>query len=116
MVLDEDADSLQSVTAVEEHPYIMRRFVGGQLRPFLEDPQKHQRKRRQELEPLYVLNGAIYIVKRDLLMNEDTLVGERNCGYVMPKERSIDIDDAEDFELAEFFLSRQSGNLGLEGD
>lgn len=100
-----EADSLQSVCPAEVHPYLLRTFEDDQLLPYIQD-QPHLR--RQDLKEMYALNGAIYIVKRKVLMEEDKLVGQSNTGYIMPRERSIDIDDLLDFEMAEFLLQRPS--------
>lgn len=102
--LNNQADSLQSVTLSGVQPYLLREMDNGQLTPYLKGEKEHLR--RQDLKELYALNGAIYIVKRDLLMKSDTLVGPRNYGYMMPKERSIDIDDEFDLKMAEFFWER----------
>lgn len=106
--LRNQADSLQSVTLSGAHPYLLREIDNGQLTPYLKSEKEHMR--RQDLSELYVLNGAIYIVKRDLLMNKSTLIGRNNCGYIMPKERSIDIDDEFDLKMADFFLSIESNH------
>ncbi|MGG4216666.1 acylneuraminate cytidylyltransferase family protein [Paenibacillus jamilae] len=102
LFLNNQADSLQSVTLSGVQPYLLREMDNGRLMPYLKDEKEHLR--RQDLKELYALNGAIYIVKRDLLMNSGTLVGPRNCGYIMPRERSVDIDDKFDLKMAEFFL------------
>lgn len=101
LFLNNQADSLQSVTLSGVQPYLLREMDNGKLTSYLKDEKEHLR--RQDLKELYALNGAIYIVKRDLLMNSDTLIGPRNCGYIMPRERSVDIDDEFDLKMAEFF-------------
>lgn len=105
LLLQNNADSLQSVCEAETHPYLLRTIKNGQLTPYLTHEMEH--KRRQDLDHLFALNGAIYIVKRDVLMRDDALIGNKNCGYVMPKERSVDIDCEADLLLAEFYLSLQ---------
>lgn len=57
--------------------------------------------RRQDLEPYYRINGAIYIQKTEILMNEKNLYGPGSYAYVMSKVHSVDIDDAFDFMVAE---------------
>ncbi|WP_422658572.1 acylneuraminate cytidylyltransferase family protein [Paenibacillus sp. EC2-1] len=107
LFLRNEADSLQSVSPVLQHPYLFRKFEDTILEPYhsVED----ERLRRQDLEEIFVLNGAIYIVRKELLMEESSLVGPRNCGYVMPKSRSIDIDDELDLEVAEVYLRKTNG-------
>ncbi|MGG4481041.1 cytidylyltransferase domain-containing protein [Paenibacillus illinoisensis] len=97
-----DADSLQSVTSAQTHPYLLRCIdEHGKLSSYV---KAVSHLRRQELEKLYELNGAVYFMKRDLLMEQNQIVGENNLGFIMPKERSIDIDDIWDFRLAEFAM------------
>lgn len=59
--------------------------------------------RTQEAQPVYMLNGAIFITPRKLL-DERTLVGERPRPFVMPKDRSLDVDDEADWRVAEGLL------------
>lgn len=63
--------------------------------------------RRQDLPKVYVLNGAIYVVQVDWLLNNKTFVTDESYAYIMPAERSVDIDNAMDFKLAEFLLLRR---------
>ena len=48
----------------------------------------------------YETNGAIYLCDRWYFPNNDKFYGRDTFPYVMPKERSVDIDTIEDFELA----------------
>ena len=59
---------------------------------------------RQMLPIYYRYNGAIYLVTAEELNKKDTML-ESNCyAYVMPQERSIDIDTELDFMIAEMIL------------
>lgn len=64
--------------------------------------------RRQEFESVYVRNGAVYISCRDLIMEKGRIVGDKTLGYIMPRERSVNIDEPFDLELALFLLNRKS--------
>ena len=57
---------------------------------------------RQELSASYVLNGALYLASRQLLIREKTFITPNTVGYVMPAERSVDIDTILDWKWAEF--------------
>ncbi|MEC0370796.1 cytidylyltransferase domain-containing protein [Paenibacillus chibensis] len=107
--MENEADSLQSVSPSLVHPYLLRTIKNNILAPLLEQNDPNQR--RQDLADIYQLNGAIYIVKRDLLMEHNTIVGNNNAAYVMPKERSIDIDDMYDFYLTECLLRYEENSL-----
>ena len=58
----------------------------------------------QQLEKTYVLNGALYFATRDFLMREHSFVNEKTIPYVMPIERSVDIDNYMDWKWAEFLV------------
>ena len=63
--------------------------------------------RRQDLEQYYRINGAIYLTRVASFRSTDTLYNDRCFAYVMPKERSVDIDDAFDFLLAEAIIKNR---------
>lgn len=64
---------------------------------------------RQKLPTYYRINGAIYMVRTDLLWQENlNLYGAKTYAYVMPKERSVDIDDELDFIMAETIMKRHT--------
>jgi CMP-N-acetylneuraminic acid synthetase len=62
--------------------------------------------RRQDLPVAYEPNGAIYIAEINWLLRESSLITSETLGYEMPRERSIDIDNLEDFKLAESYLQK----------
>lgn len=58
---------------------------------------------RQGLDRIYKRNTAIYLAKKEVIMN-GTLFGSDIRGYVMPKERSWDINDEFDWKIAEYLI------------
>jgi CMP-N-acetylneuraminic acid synthetase len=60
--------------------------------------------RRQDLPPVYIRNGAIYAVKRDVVMLGNTMSGKDCRAYIMPEERSVNVDSKLDLLLAEILL------------
>ncbi len=60
---------------------------------------------RQMLPKYYRVNGAIYLVTRQELYAEKML-RNKSYAYIMPQERSIDIDTELDFEFAELIMNR----------
>lgn len=59
---------------------------------------------RQQFQPYYRLNGAIYIVNVEAFKRNRFLYREGAYAYVMEKEKSIDIDTEYDFIIAEAFM------------
>jgi CMP-N,N'-diacetyllegionaminic acid synthase len=54
------------------------------------------------------MNASIYIWKRNAILNEKTLFLPNTGLYVMPEERSIDIDTPLDFEFVEFLMRKNN--------
>ncbi len=64
--------------------------------------------RRQQEEPTLALNGAIYIAEPAWLERHGRFfVSGRTVPYIMPAERSLDIEDEDDLALAEWRLGRR---------
>ncbi|MCT7525398.1 acylneuraminate cytidylyltransferase family protein [Aliarcobacter cryaerophilus] len=64
--------------------------------------------RRQDAPKSYDMNASIYIWKRDVILNEGSLFLEKTGLYVMPEERSIDIDNELDFKFVEFLMKERN--------
>lgn len=60
--------------------------------------------RSQDLAPSYRLNGAIYVLPTEVFAAKRSFVPEGSIAYVMPRERSIDIDTEFDLRIAEELL------------
>jgi CMP-N,N'-diacetyllegionaminic acid synthase len=97
-----NADSVVSVAVASPHPFWMKRLdAKGWIRPFMPDVPA---MRRQELPPVYALNGAIYLARRGTFLAAKGFYSDRTCGYLMPAERSLDVDAPWDLELADLML------------
>lgn len=66
-------------------------------------------KRRQDLPELFVRNGAIFITNTGYLLKSGLVISDKPVVYVMPKERSVNIDTEYDMKLVEWLL--QSGKI-----
>ena len=107
------ADSVLSVNEVPVHAHPMRTLrldAQGQAVLFVSgEPVRKRINRRQDLPPAWVMNGCIYACRTRVLFDaEPSLYGTRVVAYRMPAERSLSIDDLEDWHAAERALaSRQ---------
>jgi CMP-N-acetylneuraminic acid synthetase len=103
-----DATAVISVTSANStHPAKLKLIEHGVLQPYLGDSL--QQPARQDFGfDVYKTNGAIYLTRRDVLMEEGSFYGARAHALIMPPERSIDIDTQLDFEMAEFLWRRQN--------
>lgn len=96
--------SCVSVCPVSEHPEWMYTLKGRRAKPLLD--LKKQAEASHFLHRAHRLNGAVYAILRDTLIIEKKIFDNTNISaIVMPRERSIDIDEPIDFEIAKIILS-----------
>lgn len=72
--------------------------------------KKHEGDRRQDMGKSYRPNGAIYIVSVDEFRRDRNLYRAGSYAYIMPQERSVDIDTEQDFKYAEFLKEINNGS------
>ena len=100
------APSAVSITKVSKHPCWMYQYSNqGQLRPFISGCSDITR--RQDLPAAYALNGALYLAKTQWLLQQGSFIGPETIGYIMPQERSVDIDTEQDIRWAEFLIGQK---------
>lgn len=97
-----------ALTLREDRSYIWQRLnKENEAEPVNYDPNRRGPNQMEGWNQ-WVENKAVYVVKRDLLMETGCRLGGR-IGFVeMSKLESIDIDTPEDFELAEFILKMKA--------
>jgi CMP-N,N'-diacetyllegionaminic acid synthase len=99
------ADSVVSVNEAEHPPeWYLNVDKNKKLVNYL--PVSNAVKNRQEFKKLYIPNGAVYIFNTELLREERLYYFNNTYPYIMPRERSVDIDDLLDFEWAEFLINK----------
>lgn len=99
-LISSGADSVIGVSQVDEyHPARMKKIVDGRLVDFC---MPESSGRRQDLLPkAYIRNGSIYALSRSTLYAGRRLGAPNTLPYLMPPERSINIDTPLDLVLAE---------------
>ena len=104
MVLN-NADSVVSVCEADHSPLWYNTLPENQsLKGFIRP--EIMAKTRQELPTFFRINGAIYAVSTSYFLKNLDIYNGNSFAYIMPKERSIDIDTLFDFSLAEYLLTR----------
>ena len=97
------AKAIVSVCEVDHHPLWANTLPeDGCMKDFIR--QEIMNKNRQELSVFYRLNGAIYLAYCNYLKKYRSFIGEKTFAYIMPRERSIDIDSEVDLNLAEVLI------------
>ena len=64
-------------------------------------------RRRQERAPLFVENSAIYITKKESLIECNSVLGKKVNGYVIDASEGVDINELSDIMLAESLLLQE---------
>lgn len=101
---NKECDSLVSVSEVEHTPYWNKMISkDGYITNFI-DYDENKLTRRQQFESVYRLNGAIYISSKENLVKFNSFLTVKTIPYIMSRKSSIDIDDIDDFGIAEYFL------------
>lgn len=100
---EKDAEAVVSVCEESHSPRFIKTLGEDLSMEGFVDLSKNVR--RQEQKKYYRLNGAIYMLNISVLDDIQKLYGRRSYAYIMPEERSVDIDTVRDFCYAEFLLN-----------
>ena len=106
--LKENNDNLITAMPSRRSPYFNLVEVSNNGKVTLSKKLDNSIVRRQDAPKSYDMNASIYIWKRDIILNEKTLFLDKTGLYVMPEERSIDIDTELDFEFVEFLMRKHN--------
>ena len=115
IALGRQAQLVVTVTEPSHNPYytLAETDADGRLR--LSKPADFAR--RQDAPVVWGLNGSIYVWRRAALARAaiDGFWSVPATPFPMPRQRSVDIDDALDFDLAEWFFGRQMAERADSG-
>jgi len=97
---DKNADSVISYTE-EHHPIEWHKYIteDGKFENIFEEKLQN----RQEIKPSYYPNGAIFVFKHEMI-KQKRYYTDKSYSYIMPRDRSMDVDTMEDFKYIEFLL------------
>lgn len=98
-----DPPAVVSVCECEQHPYWAKVILAdGTMEEFVKNTL-HDGV-RQMLPKVYTLNGAIYLNRVDSFLRDKTFCPTGTLAYIMPRERSLDIDTPWDFHVADLLI------------
>lgn len=101
--------NFETVISVVNKPHLAWGVKDSELVPLYSE-----RKNRQELPPQYLETGAFVISKRKVVVPESR-IGSKTSVYEISEVESIDIDDRNDWLLAENLLKRKKIIFRVEG-
>ncbi len=108
LLVEQNGQNVFSVTEAQRNPYFnMVEESNGRVTPV----KKGDFSTRQKAPKVYDLNSSIYVWWKDVLKKTRSLYLENSKIYVMPKRRSIDIDDEVDLELVRLLIEQNSENV-----
>jgi CMP-N,N'-diacetyllegionaminic acid synthase len=103
LAMTRNAVAVVGVCEAKHHPSLCKRVLDdGTLGDLV--PSNLAYDRRQDLPHVYAVNGAIYVNQRQSLLRDRTFFPAGTYPYVMPAERSLDIDTPWDLHLADLIL------------
>ena len=99
-------DAAVSVSLSAKHPTWMFSISPEQtLEPVLPHAEATC---RQQLPETYVVNGALYLASRKFLERERSFLTTDTVAYVMPSDRSVDIDSQLDWQWGEYLMQQRN--------
>ena len=101
-----DADAIVSVCEMEHSPLWSNTLDDDlSMKDFLKEEVLN--KRSQDLQKYYRLNGAIYICKREKLLEAKSFfLKDKIFAYLMDRRASIDIDEELDYEICQLLMNK----------
>ena len=101
-MIEAGADAIVGVSRLEAtHPaFAVRRSKDGAITPYA-SASFAQMPRRQDIEPLFVLDGTLYISSVEGLRREQSFCHGRTLGYESARYKAQEIDDLVDFICVE---------------
>lgn len=105
LAADSRADSIVGVCKTEcAHPVFLTRIEEGLLRPYIGDMEA---VRRQELDELYFFEGTVYVSRVNAFFEKKAFYHDKTLPYLVPKWKSFEIDDSEDWFIIESILKNK---------
>lgn len=106
LLFETSADSVMSMVELVDFSLPKLKVLNGnKILPFSEEEGRESAERDKN-KPVYKRNCAIYLTRTELIERGD-LFGNDSRAYVMPPERSVDINTPSDFVFAEFLASKK---------
>lgn len=113
LLQNSDADSVVSVFQVNSyHPSKLKKIIENRLEQYVEQFEEKTTSRRQDVQSVYKRNGGIYASKRHVIMDLERVWGDYVIPYIMPDDKSLEIDSPTDFLLADLLMSHLHKSQG----
>lgn len=99
-------NNLYSVCEARKNPYFNMVELNDNNRAYISKKVEKDVLSRQTAPKVYEMNASIYIYDKDFLLKTNTIHSNNTSIYIMPQERSIDIDSEIDFQFVEYLIKK----------
>lgn len=107
LALAKRAEAVVGVCEASPHPALTyKRDSEGTMEPYFESRLVYER--RQDLPEALAINGAIYLQQTEAFQKSQSFVPRNAIPYIMPPDRSIDVDTPIDLDIVELIMSKRS--------
>ena len=105
-IYNSNYDSVISyVDTGEKHPLRLKRIKKNTVTNFCKEyPEVERLSFRQNFEPSFIRNGAIYLVSKNSLLRLNSRIGKKSYPLIMPYEKSTNIDEKFDLLIAKYLI------------
>jgi CMP-N,N'-diacetyllegionaminic acid synthase len=105
---DENVSNVITGCPARRSPYfnLVERNVKGYVH--LSKTPEQNIVRRQDSPECFDMNASVYVWKREVLIDSESIFNADTLIFVMPEERSIDIDHEWEFEYVEFLFNKRT--------
>lgn len=100
------ADNVITGTPAHRSPYFNLVETDANGVVSLSKPPANVVARRQDSPQCFDMNASIYVWRRQALFANENLFTSNTRLFVMPRERSLDIDSQADFEMVEWMMTK----------
>lgn len=105
-ILNKNYDSVITLNEVRDHPERMKLInKKNMVKNFLND--KVSFKRRQSLKKVFIRSGSMYFFKVKNILKSDNILGKKTYGIIVKGKEAINIDNYEDFILADYYSKKK---------
>ncbi len=105
LLIDKKADSVVSVCATEQ--LVFTKDSENRLKNLITKKEFLRSNNRQELPRTFKLDGSmVYAIKTKIFLKYKSFLAGKLVGYEIPRWRSVDLDEPEDFVVGELIFSQ----------
>jgi len=112
LLLSEKCSNVLSGNEARRSPYYNLLELNDEGYIVFSKPLPKSVMRRQDAPPCFDANASIYAWRRDSLFETDQVIREATLLYVMPEDRSHDIDSELDFKIVELMMAHRAAEAG----